>query len=238
MVSSWKLESSSTQTSGRACVLALHQRVQRRGPILPATSVASPPRRHMAPASAVTVVLPLVPVMASTCALRGVAAVAQRLGEQFDIADHRHAARRRARAPAARQRHARADRDQIDAVEQLRRRRRRSRSSACGTLARSRRAAAAPRACRRRARARPARASQRAIDSPVSPRPSTRRVLPFSSMAHNLHQRSFSVDRPEQHQHHGDDPEAHHDLRLLPALQLVVVVQRRHAEDALAAART
>ena len=38
----------------------------------------------------------------------------------------------------------------------------------------------------------------------------------------------------EQHEQHRDDPEAHDDLVLLPALQLVVVVDRRHPEDALA----
>src|SRR6185295_11093041 len=35
--------------------------------------------------------------------------------------------------------------------------------------------------------------------------------------------------------HHGDDPEAHYHLRFLPAFEFVVVVQRRHAENALAA---
>src|ERR1041384_50212 len=42
--------------------------------------------------------------------------------------------------------------------------------------------------------------------------------------------------KPEQHEHHGDDPEAHHHLALLPSLELIVMVERRHAEDALAAA--
>src|SRR5258707_13455634 len=39
----------------------------------------------------------------------------------------------------------------------------------------------------------------------------------------------------EEHEHHGDDPKAHHHLALLPALELVVMMQRRHAENALAA---
>ena len=38
----------------------------------------------------------------------------------------------------------------------------------------------------------------------------------------------------EQHQDDGDDPEADNDLGLFPAAQLVVVMQRRHAEDPLA----
>ena len=42
--------------------------------------------------------------------------------------------------------------------------------------------------------------------------------------------------QPDQGQHERDDPEADDDLRLGPALELVVVVDRRHAEDALAGA--
>ncbi len=39
----------------------------------------------------------------------------------------------------------------------------------------------------------------------------------------------------DQHQDQGDDPGTDDDLGLGPPLQLIVVVQRRHAEDALAA---
>ncbi len=41
--------------------------------------------------------------------------------------------------------------------------------------------------------------------------------------------------KTQQHQHEGDDPEAHDDARLRPALLLVVVMDRRHAEDPHAA---
>src|SRR5450631_3293115 len=37
-----------------------------------------------------------------------------------------------------------------------------------------------------------------------------------------------------QRQHHRNDPEPNHDLRLGPALLFEMVMQRRHAEDALA----
>src|SRR5690606_35307191 len=39
--------------------------------------------------------------------------------------------------------------------------------------------------------------------------------------------------KPDQRQYDGDDPETNDDGWLLPALLLVVVMQRRHAEDAL-----
>src|SRR5690606_35547918 len=38
----------------------------------------------------------------------------------------------------------------------------------------------------------------------------------------------------EQHEHHGDDPEPHHDLGYLEAAHFEVMAQRSHPEDALA----
>src|SRR3546814_18444608 len=40
----------------------------------------------------------------------------------------------------------------------------------------------------------------------------------------------------DQHQNQRDDPETDDDLRLGPALQLIVMMQWRHAEDAFATA--
>src|SRR5262249_29607594 len=40
--------------------------------------------------------------------------------------------------------------------------------------------------------------------------------------------------KASERQHHGNDPEADHDLRLSPAELLIVVVDRRHLEHALA----
>jgi hypothetical protein len=65
--SSWKLESSSTHTSGSVpasmCAASVSSKV---GPMLPATATVLPARATNWPVSAVTVVLPLVPVTAST----------------------------------------------------------------------------------------------------------------------------------------------------------------------------
>ena len=46
----------------------------------------------------------------------------------------------------------------------------------------------------------------------------------------SVHQRSFSVDRPASTSSMRDDPEADHDLVLLPALEFEVMVDRRHPE--------
>ena len=48
------------------------------------------------------------------------------------------------------------------------------------------------------------------------------------------HQRTFNVARPTSTSTTRDDPEAHDHARLRPALQFEVVVDRRHAEHALA----
>ena len=40
--------------------------------------------------------------------------------------------------------------------------------------------------------------------------------------------------KPDEHQHHRDDPEANDDLIFFPALEFVVVMQRRHSEYPLA----
>ncbi len=68
VVSSWKLDSSSTQTCG-SVALAMQRRdslSSAAGLILPATATVLPARSTSRPVSAVVVVLPLVPVMAST----------------------------------------------------------------------------------------------------------------------------------------------------------------------------
>src|SRR5690606_2032362 len=40
--------------------------------------------------------------------------------------------------------------------------------------------------------------------------------------------------KTDEHEHHGDDPEAHDHARLRPTLELEMVMDRRHPEDALA----
>ncbi|MNT48973.1 hypothetical protein D3C86_1231300 [compost metagenome] len=67
VVSSWKLDSSSTQTSGSvALAMQADSLSSADGLILPATATVLPARSTSRPASAVVVVLPFVPVMAST----------------------------------------------------------------------------------------------------------------------------------------------------------------------------
>ncbi len=70
VVSSWKLDNSRTNTSGQGrAPPAVSNGVNTSStasPMLPATTVARPAARHSAPVSAVTVVLPFVPVIAST----------------------------------------------------------------------------------------------------------------------------------------------------------------------------
>src|ERR1043165_10231796 len=100
------------------------------------------------------------------------------------------------------------------------------------------------RACRRRAACRraprpiaPRKGGYRPARAPAPASPSARKVA-AGGEARRPARASSELERreAEQDEHHGDDPEAHHDLALLPSLELVVVVQRRHAEDALAAA--
>ncbi len=67
VVSSWKLESSSTHTSGSVPASTHSVSLSSaEGLMLPATPTVLPARWTRAPASAVVVVLPLVPVMART----------------------------------------------------------------------------------------------------------------------------------------------------------------------------
>ena len=72
VVSSWKLDNSSTNTSGQGWPASNGAMTSRTAsPMLPATTVDSPAARHKAPASAVTVDLPLEPVIASTFCAAG-----------------------------------------------------------------------------------------------------------------------------------------------------------------------
>src|SRR5258707_5050632 len=71
--------------------------------------------------------------------------------------------------------------------------------------------------------------------SPEPPRPNTATVLPEKAVT-GIIDRSPQLQRGEasERQHHRDDPEADHDLRLGPAELLEMMMDRRHAEDALA----
>ena len=206
MVSSWKLDSSSTNTSRRAPASVLRFRAARRAPAgrcCRRRRCCSPAARHIAPVISVTVLLPLVPVIASTLALHARAAPAR------TARCRRPPARRGCAACAtagSRDRHAGADRDQVDAARKLSRRNapRASRGTSRQLARRAaQRARRRLRACRRRARRAPRRAAASA--------PSTGRVIirarapvrvsfrASSASAHSRQsssQRSFSVDSP------------------------------------------
>src|SRR4051812_4814200 len=70
--------------------------------------------------------------------------------------------------------------------------------------------------------------------SPEPPRPNTATVLPAKDVT-GIIDRSPQLQRGQagQRQHHRDDPEADHDLRLGPAELLEMMMDRRHLEDAL-----
>src|ERR1700738_3571561 len=75
------------------------------------------------------------------------------------------------------------------------------------------------------------------LASPEPPRPNTATVLPTKEVTGvMMAQPSSQLQRGEagERQHHRDDPEPDHDLRLGPAQLLEMVVDRRHPEDTLA----
>src|SRR5690606_41063935 len=84
----------------------------------------------------------------------------------------------------------------------------------------------------------------RAQDSPVLPSPTMTAskswpavlMVCWYSRTACMDAWSPDLERGEAHEHEDerDDPEAHDDARLRPALELEVMMQRRHLEDALA----
>src|SRR3989304_2153925 len=76
--------------------------------------------------------------------------------------------------------------------------------------------------------------------APATPRPTT--VTRLSAKSRSARRSRFMLDLQRQDRTHGrsqdaDYPQPLHHLRLAPAQLLEVVVQRRHAKDALAAAQ-
>src|ERR1700742_5158162 len=74
------------------------------------------------------------------------------------------------------------------------------------------------------------------LASPEPPSPNTATVLPAKEVTGIMTPGSAQLQGGEagERQHHRDDPEADHDLRLGPAQLLEVMMDRRHAEDTLA----
>src|SRR5690554_5755256 len=77
-------------------------------------------------------------------------------------------------------------------------------------------------------RSRPAR--YRATDKPVTPSPTMIRCLSVEISDTLGSSTQFQSGQTDQHQNHGDDPEAHDDARLRPALEFEMVVDGCHAE--------
>ena len=149
--------------------------------------------------------------------------------EELDVADEFGAARDGRRDRRLVLRNARADRDQVRAGQ------RRVVNGTDGERARSATPprgpppVAAPRACRRRARAR-----RRARGSVPATARSTRGPAPRRCDSRISSSAQLQRGKTEQDEQHRDDPETDDDLVFLPALQFVVMVDRRHPEHALA----
>ena len=113
VVSSWKLESSSTQRSGRLPESSRRISASRTaGPMFPATSQSLPAARAIAPAERGHGGLAV-----GARHRDDPRALAQRLREQFDIADGTRPGGERTLHVRLGERQAGADRDQVDAVE-------------------------------------------------------------------------------------------------------------------------
>src|SRR5690606_1470952 len=85
------------------------------------------------------------------------------------------------------------------------------------------------------ANGKPRRARWRTRDMPLLPRPTTMRnwseairLMTYGAST------QFQAGKTDQHQDHRDDPEAHDHPGLGPAFEFKVVMDRRHAEHALA----
>src|SRR5580698_9367178 len=71
------------------------------------------------------------------------------------------------------------------------------------------------------------------LASPEPPRPNTATVLPAKDVTGIKGSPQLQGGEAGERQHHRNDPEADHDLRLGPTQLLEVMMDRRHLEDAL-----
>ena len=197
--------------------------------MLPPTSTRRPAASSIRPTSVVVVDLPLVPVMATT-------RPAQPARGQLQLADHRHAAAARAATSSGSSsgtpglittRSARVERAAASCVAELERHAGRSQRVARrqSPASRSVSVTCAPRRTSS-SRGRHAAAGGADDDQHALALHGERRAWPSSSQL----QRRQAEEREDDR----DDHEARDHLRLLPADQLEVVVQRRHPEHPLA----
>src|SRR5262249_34479187 len=80
----------------------------------------------------------------------------------------------------------------------------------------------------------PPASSALALARPEAPSPNSATLRPANVVTGIKSSPQLEGRKPGEREHDRDDPEADHDLRLGPAELLEMVVDRRHAEDALA----
>ena len=222
--SSWKLDNSSTHAAaGTPRDSRCASTSSTAGLILPATSASRPAARHMAPVSAVTVDLPLVPVMARTRGLPA-APIEDNARAKSSTSPTTSVPDAKARCTCGVARDIPGLMASMSMPSKLASCQPPRCTSASGTASRnSTRPGAASRESATRTLA-PRPASHFAIDNPVSPNPSTKTLFPFKftlnpprhhcrkpamilinfdirslpslDRAFNYYQRSFKVDKP------------------------------------------
>src|SRR5262245_4598317 len=246
VVSSWKLETSATTSASAGTSSACSESGV---PMFPATSVGRDCAFSNSPVSVVVVVLPLVPVIAMTSAsiamnpsssspITGTpralaAASAGRVDGTPGLTTTRSApANASSGCPPAHTRHPLRSSCQTSDW---------SEAAGAESDARTR----PPRLRMSRAAAMPLRArpTTDTVRSPSQRRKAGPRSLPSISSSSSTISDSAALITPrllaklqgcegEQRHHERQDPEADDDLRFGPSLHLVVMVKRRHAEDA------
>src|SRR5258708_6666613 len=222
VVSSWKLETSSTHKSAaRPASSRRKSASSTAGPMFPAISQSSPAAFAIAPASEVTVLLPLVPVTAMIRArLSGAPARTTRCRPRPPCPHRARAApwALRAARPGWRRR-GRGRRTFLPGMD-------RNAPEPTVASASGPRGAAGPRAYRRLAPARPV---VRATSPSINPCRPNRAPAPFCLRdSPQLQSR-----QTEQDHHHDDDPEPHDDLRLLQPQDLALLIHRPHPKNPL-----
>ena len=199
-------------------------------PILPPISTSRPPHAGYGRVSAVVVDLPLAPVIAmkrARGAQRGALAA-----EQFDVADDLDAGRFGERHGPMRLRDGSAARRARERRTAKSRQSAAARSTTAMPAARAR--SRAPSHCRPRPRHRRRRRRARARSKGRSLRARTARPCGLRSSGRRSCSPQLQRRQADHRQHESDDPEAHDDLRLRPAELFEMMMDRRHAKDALA----
>src|SRR5512142_391380 len=218
IVSSWKLDTSTTPHSYGSSAAAASG-----VPRLPPTKTRPKAREAISPRSVVTVDLPFVPATAATCP--------RKRRYPSSSSPHSGVPARRSASSGSLAAGTPGDRTTRSAPDAALASGRPRTNATCGGMAWPRDVSTDSfgRSSNSVTRA-PSRRRTSAATNPDRPAPTTTAFFPPKV--------SISPDLERAHgekrQDDGDDPEADDDLRLGPALELEVVVDRGHAEDALA----